>query len=321
MRHINEQPASVFSPIATSDALVSIVLPTYNRASLLPQALDACLAQTYRNIEVIVVNDGSQDNTDEVLRKYALQDSRVRFISKMNEGIPDTVNCGFSEACGKYITWTSDDNYYYPDAIKEMVTFLGSHPDVAMVYTDCRYINGDGDDLGIVEAKEPDSLQYHCAPAGCLLFRHEVFEKVEPFRREWVRCHDFDFYHRIYEKFKVARLPRVLYAYRAHEASMSGNHEAHVIEHCTLMCTWVLERDLRAKVWAEGYAEIARSLGREGRNWRAVYYQLKAFLNDHTRLSALGDALWRTGYNSLPTIVHTAWRFVKRTTKLARPAR
>jgi glycosyltransferase involved in cell wall biosynthesis len=311
MPPVFERQADTENASIQANPLVSIVIPTYNRAQLLPEALDACLSQTYHNLEIVVVNDGSRDNTDELLASYASKDSRLRFVSKPNEGIPDTVNRGFRESRGRYVTWTSDDNYYYPEAIAEMVQFLESHPDVAMVYTDHRCIDGDGKDLGVVVAEEPESLEYHCAPAGCLLFRREVLDKVEPFRREWVRCHDFDFYHRIYRSFKVARLPKVLYAYRTHVGSMSGNYEAHMLEYCRLVSTWVRDRRGRAELWANGYAEIARGLTRDGRHWWAVGYLLRAARYEPRRLGAFFDAFWKAGYNSLPAKIRTSWRAVK----------
>ncbi len=113
--------------------LVSIVIPTYNRAHMLPAAIEACLTQTYKNIEVIVVNDGSTDNTSDVLKKYAVADQRVKAFNKENEGIADTLNYGFERTVGEYVTWTSDDNYYYPEAIESLAWFLNTNPDIGMV--------------------------------------------------------------------------------------------------------------------------------------------------------------------------------------------
>src|SRR3974390_3024822 len=120
----------------TDQPLVSIVMPTYNRAHMVGQAVDAILGQTYLNLELIIVNDGSRDGTRDVLDEYARRDPRVRVIHKDNEGIPDTVNRGWREARGKYVTWTSDDNLYHDSAIARMVSFLETHGDIALVYTD-----------------------------------------------------------------------------------------------------------------------------------------------------------------------------------------
>lgn len=298
-------------PVSNDGPLVSIVMPTYNRGHMVAQALDAVLGQTYTHLELIVVNDGSSDNTQDVLARYADADRRVRVINKENEGIPDTVNRGFREATGEYVTWTSDDNYYYPQAIEAMVEFLEANPDTAFVYADSRYIDGEGRDLGVHEAAEPESLEHHCAPAGCLLLRRTVFEQVDMFRREWVRCHDFDFYHRVYKRFEVARLPRVLYEYRFHEKSMSGDHVAHVLEHSRLMASYADDPKGRRTAWATGFAEIARSESSAGRRWSAVWYRLRAARCEPSKWNDFVDALWRTAYGSLPGFVKAAWRRVK----------
>jgi glycosyltransferase involved in cell wall biosynthesis len=295
--------------------LVSVVVPTYNRAHLLPEALDACLNQTYTNLEIIVVNDGSKDATDALLTSYAARDKRLRFISKENEGIPDTVNRGFREARGEYLTWTSDDNYYYPHAIEAMVEYLDAHPDVAMVYSDCRFIDAAGADLGIVEAEEPESLEYHCAAAGCLLFRRSVLDTVDPFRRQWTRCHDFDFYHRIYAHFRVARLPQVLYAYRVHEASMSGNYEAIATEYYRLVSTWITDPKRLKGIRANVYSNIARNFETHDRPWAAIRYRLRAAIAEPHRAFAAWDALWKTTYRSMPTPIRSAWHSLKTAVK------
>lgn len=308
----SSESGSRLSGPPAAQPLVSIVIPTYNRAHLLPRALNACLGQTYRNIEVIVVNDGSKDGTPDLLREYAQRDHRVRAINKANEGIPDTVNRGFEAARGQYVTWTSDDNYYYPEAIEAMVAFLEAHRDVAMVYTDSRFVDGEGRDLGVVEALEPESLEYHCAPAGCLLFRRQVFDKVEMFRRRWVRCHDFDFYHRVYKRFKVARLPKVLYVYQAHDASMSGDHVAHVVEEAELLAHHARHPAERPKIWARAYAHLGQWAANRGRWWTSCRYFARAARYDSRHWRPAVRSFLVAIYGLVPGFAKRCWRALKR---------
>jgi len=88
------------------------------------------------------VDDGSTDRTGDVMARSAAADPRVRTFRKENGGVADALNFGHARARGAYVTWTSDDNAYYPQAIERMVAFLGEHPDVGMVYTDVRFIDG-----------------------------------------------------------------------------------------------------------------------------------------------------------------------------------
>src|SRR5438552_1877085 len=103
------------------DLLVSIVLPTYNRAHFLAGAIRSCLAQTYRNLEVIVVNDGSSDDSSRIVHEFAREDRRVRYVYQQNQKLPAALNTGHRLARGSYLTWTSDDNRFDPDAVELMV--------------------------------------------------------------------------------------------------------------------------------------------------------------------------------------------------------
>src|SRR3990170_3452478 len=102
---------------------VSIVLPTYNGEKYIRQSIDSCLNQTHENIELIIVDDCSIDNTPEIIKSY--KDSRVKSLRHdQNKFLPHALNTGFSNATGEYLTWTSDDNYYAKEAIEKMVSFL-----------------------------------------------------------------------------------------------------------------------------------------------------------------------------------------------------
>jgi glycosyltransferase involved in cell wall biosynthesis len=277
------------------------------------QAIDAILGQTYAHLELIIVNDGSRDNTQDVLDAYARRDPRIRVIHKENEGIPDTVNRGWREARGKYITWTSDDNLYHDNAIATMVDYLESHGDIALAYTDCRYIDGDGAILGYPQGHEPHKLEDYCAISGCLLFRREVFDHLEMFRREWKRCHDFDFYHRVYKKFPVARIPEVHYDYRLHAASMTGDHWAMTTEHAALLASYATDSKGRRAAWGSCWHEIARQAQREHRDWKAVWYYFRAATRQPSRFPACWRTLWTTCYRLVPGPIQQSWRNIKRT--------
>src|SRR5579863_2831109 len=297
---------------ATGRPLVSITMPTYNRAHMVGLAIDAILGQTYSNIELIIVNDGSRDNTRNVLDAYARQDARIRVIHKDNEGIPDTVNRGWNESRGKYVTWTSDDNLYHSTAITTMVEFLESHEETALVYTDSRYIDAQGEVLGYPQGNEPHKLEDYCAIMGCLLFRRAVFDRLEMFRREWKRCHDFDFYHRVYKTFHVARIPQVHYDYRLHSASMTGDHWAMTTEHAALLASFATDGKGRRSAWGWCWNEIARQAERDDRNWTAVWYFFRAAIKQQSRFREFWRSFWITCYRLVPGPIQQSWRNLKR---------
>ena len=109
------------------ESLISIVLPIYNGEKYMRKSIDSVLAQTYANWELLIIDDGSTDNTAIIAQEYAANDSRIRYYKNPeNMRLPKTLNRGFSLAGGDFLTWTSDDNYYYPTALETMHNALDS---------------------------------------------------------------------------------------------------------------------------------------------------------------------------------------------------
>ena len=105
-------------------ALISIIIPVYNSEKYLATALESAKNQTYQNIEIILVDDGSTDNSITILEKYALSDNRIKIISQTNQGISAARNAGIKMATGKYITFLDSDDFLSRDAIEKMVTAI-----------------------------------------------------------------------------------------------------------------------------------------------------------------------------------------------------
>jgi glycosyltransferase involved in cell wall biosynthesis len=278
---------------------------------MVASAIDAILGQTYSNLELIIVNDGSRDNSREVLDHYARCDSRVRVIHKENEGIPHTVNRGWREARGEYVTWTSDDNLYFPNTLHVLLEHLESHPETALVYADSRFIDGRGAVIGIQKCRDPEALEFECPIYGALLFRRSVFDKVDMFRPEWRRCHDFDFYHRVYKVFRVERIPQVLYDYRFHAESMTGNHWAITIENAKLLESYAPDSRGRRAAWGRCWHEIARQAQRDHRDWKAIWYYFRATIQQPSRFHAFWRSFWTTCYGRVPRPIQRIWRSIK----------
>jgi len=296
--------------------LVSIVIPTYNRAPLLPQAVAACLGQTYPLLEVVIVDDGSRDDTPAVCRALSESDPRVRVFRKENSGIADTLNYGFAHTRGEYLTWTSDDNAYRPQAIEKMAAYLAAHPDVGFVYADTQDVDDDGRILRVYAAAGPEALPLDCVVRGCFLYKRAVMRAVGGYDKAWRRCQDYDFYLRVHKRFAMAHFPEVLYVYRVHEASMSGDHVALVMEGGQVQAAHAGSRAQVRAIWARIFHHLARWEMTQGRGLRAVGYHLRATLQQPRHFPTFWDALWRTGYGSLPGSVKSLWRRLKR--RLAR---
>ena len=199
---------------------VSIVLPTYNGAKYIRQSIDSCLNQTYKNIELIIVDDGSTDETLEIIKSY--QDKRIKYIGhEKNMGLPNALNTGFANATGEYLTWTSDDNYYAGEAIEKMVSFL-KNKNYLFVYCDFyRFNDEDPSNLKTVRLPNVLVLEDHNDVGACFLYSRKVKEVIGDYDPNLFLGEDYDYWIRIFKKFSMHHLAGPIYFYREHAESLS----------------------------------------------------------------------------------------------------
>ena len=135
---------------------VSIIIPVYNGEMYIKEAIDSALAQTYKNIEVIVVNDGSSDKTDEICKSYG---SKIRYFKKENGGVSTALNLGIKKMNGEYFSWLSHDDLYLPNKIKEQINYLNKIEKYDVIlYSDYSCINKDGNIIGEPVILDSDML-------------------------------------------------------------------------------------------------------------------------------------------------------------------
>jgi len=204
--------------------LVSIVLPTFNRADILPVAIESCLGQTYRNIELIVVNDGSVDDTEKVVMGYVEMDGRVIYHRKENGKLPRALNYGFERSHGEFLTWTSDDNLYLPSGIEEMVRFLEDGKEFGMVYSDFYISDGGPMDYQTKYLEDSPELQHHNTVGACFLYRRSVYRVVGDYDADLELAEDYDYWLRVAKAFYIGHIPSPLYVYFTHKGSLYNKH-------------------------------------------------------------------------------------------------
>lgn len=209
---------------ALSSPLVSIVLPTYNGSRYLDASISSCLNQSYSNIELIIVDDCSTDATPDIIRKRAAADGRIRAVThERNRKLPGSLNSGFSQARGEYLSWTSDDNLYQPHAIERMVSALLDRPDASVVYAGYAVIGDMGQVLNTEPARKPSSLVLGNVVGACFLYRREVQDTVGPYDETIFLAEDYDFWLRAAQRFQFMALDTELYFYRQHQQSLSAS--------------------------------------------------------------------------------------------------
>ncbi len=210
--------------------LVSVVMPTYNRANVIGGAIDSILNQTYDNFEFIIVDDGCTDSTYEVLEKYAAKDKRIILLKQNNQGPAAARNAAVDKAQGKYIAFMDDDDISVPNRLAKQVTFLEKYPDFSACRSETLFINLDGESIkhnrnsfykrAYNRLVQPPykNIQHsrHVLGASICLTR-ESFINCNGYRvAEHLIIEDLDFTLRFLRKYKAARImgePLYLYTH------------------------------------------------------------------------------------------------------------
>jgi glycosyltransferase involved in cell wall biosynthesis len=254
--------------------LISIVLPTYNGARWLAEALQSVLDQTYPHWELIVVESYSTDNTMDILSKFTAQDSRIRIAQTPKETgfLPGALNVGFELAQGAYFTWFQDDNLYRPHALATLLNFLQANPDVDIVYSDYTRIGTNGDVQEVVRAPDPNMLVRKSTVDVSFLLRREVHEALNGYDVSTFLVEDYDFWLRASIKFKLKTLHEDLHLYRFHEGTLTTQRKKQVL----IVREDVLRRHLPYLHWmnrvdkARGYLHLSELAYGNGATVRAM---------------------------------------------------
>jgi glycosyltransferase involved in cell wall biosynthesis len=208
-----------------TEPLISIVLPTYNGSEYIRASIESCLEQTFTNFELIIVNDCSTDNTPEIIAEYAEKDERIRIIHNgQNKKLPLSLNAGFDAARGKYHTWTSDDNYYSPDALQTLFEILEKHNEAGLVYTDYSIINDRNEITGKRSFNDVyNSFTNWLGCGACFLYKAVVYKTNNGYNPSAFLIEDYDFFMRAFLTYKFIYHPSFdLYYYREHPASLTS---------------------------------------------------------------------------------------------------
>ncbi|WP_051233584.1 glycosyltransferase family 2 protein [Butyrivibrio sp. NC3005] len=202
---------------------VSIVLPVYNGEGSIDDAIKSVVNQTYNNIELIIVNDCSTDNTKSIMENWARRDNRIRVVNNgTNQKLPRSLNNGFAMATGEYLTWTSDDNKYHPDAIETMVKYLDDNPQVDFVYTDFSIVNMDGSLREEMKKPEPDEMVYINPVGACFLYKKELADRIGVYDPDMFLAEDYEYWIRAYLDGNMVHLKKNLYDYGWHDKSLTA---------------------------------------------------------------------------------------------------
>lgn len=199
---------------------VTVVIPTRNRADLLPGVFGAILAQSSEDLEVIAVDDGSTDRTPDVIASAQAEDPRVRGVRHdMSQGAAAARNTGARHGRGRFLLFEDDDCVSAPDKIERLMRALEAHPEAGYSYGWLRMRLPDGS-APVYGGDGPWSISTSCA-----LIRREAFQAVGGFDPQLPRLQDFDLFTRLLGEYQAVEVPRVLFEMLRGEEGISGSDE------------------------------------------------------------------------------------------------
>jgi glycosyltransferase involved in cell wall biosynthesis len=209
---------------------VSVILPTYNRATLLGTAIESVLGQSFQDLELIVVDDGSADDTEKLVRRYQDSDARVRYLRQANRGISAAMNAGIHAASGQLIARLDSDDLWLPDLLETEVSILEARPEIGLVYSRGQWMD---QDLNPLATTVGQTLHFPNDTLGSMLWgdatcnitvvaRRECFDRAGFFDEALATSEDWDMWLRTAFHYDFVFVDRVLAHVRRHEGNATS---------------------------------------------------------------------------------------------------
>jgi len=220
---------------------ISVVIATFNRANYLPATIDSVLNQSFKDFELIVVDDGSTDNTQEVLEPYG---SRVKYFYQPNGGASAARNLGVRHARGAWIAFQDSDDLSLPNHLASLYGYATKHPACGMVFANGNYLSGTAQSRrkktiietaksrGLAEkgVRLVDLFEKSILRVQAALFSKQAYDLVGGHDESLRICMDLDLGFRMLMNFPVAYLDEVLFSYRIHDGNIGRNEELRLTE-------------------------------------------------------------------------------------------
>ena len=200
----------------------SALIPVCNGEKYIAEAIDSMLGQSFKDIEVIVIDDGSTDNTPAILDRYG--DSIRRVAHPVGRGQAAALNTGRTLVTGEYVALLDSDDISIPERVATQVEYLARSPEVALVYSDRMIIDSEGAPVELARATAPDSfrlLQRNYIPRSSVLVRTSCLNETGPFDEVNTGNDDWDMWVRVSERHTLGYIPSPLIKYRLHESNIS----------------------------------------------------------------------------------------------------
>jgi hypothetical protein len=247
---------------------VSVVIPVHNGEKYLAQAIESVLAQTFRDFELLIVDDGSTDRSAEIIRTYLGRDPRVRCLTQENRGVAAAGNRGLQEARTEWVARLDADDVFLPGKLERQVDFLRRNPDAKILGTLACFINHAGRHLGLVGTEGPytpaefyrfvrENRPIYFVNSSTLMHRETVLA-IGGYRQPFAPAEDVDLWIRMAEKQNLMlKVPEPLLLYRLHGASltMMQNARQRLLHRWAIACGEARGKGLTEPSYREFVAE------------------------------------------------------------------
>jgi len=209
--------------------LVTVLMPTYNAEAYLDEAIDSILSQSFSDFEFLIINDGSNDSSLDIIKSYQLTDNRIKLISRENEGLVRTLNQGVMAAKGRYIVRMDADDISISNRLEKLINFMDSHPEVDIAGS---FVEGFGDGIKTSVWEFPSDHKamrvrtIFTVPLchGSAIFKSQLFKEYGlRFDKDFPHAEDYELFSRVASEVKFGMLPEVLYKVRYVQSSVSRN--------------------------------------------------------------------------------------------------
>lgn len=214
------------------DITVSILMPVYNGEQYLLETIESALAQTYKNFELLIVNDGSTDNSKSIISAY-LSNPKIRYFEQQNAGVAAARNLALRNANGKYIGFLDQDDLWLPDKLSTQIEFLETNQEIAFVHSRQDYIQADGAPIADYPKDWVSDLHGKCftelfkrnrIAVLTVLLRKNVIDDIGFFNETVSRADDYELWLRICSKYPIGFQYKKLALYRCHDTNASHDY-------------------------------------------------------------------------------------------------
>lgn len=284
---------------AGNSPVISVITPTYNRADFLPEAVRSVLDQSFPDFELLIVDDGSTDDTREVLAPF-LEDPRVHYQYQPNQGQSVARNLGLAKARGRFICFLDSDNAWLPHKLEQQLAAFEQHPDVDVVYGDILTIDEQGKELSRKNMRRysgriaPQMLKDNCVSMNTAMARRVCFDEMGGMSGKRRVADDYDLWLRFSAKYRFLYMPDFFAKYRVMADQISSDKRRRFDSNEQILLDFL--RDYPDAVTArEARSGLASFYSRKARHYAIIGDRKTAWrsLLRAVRSEPTSDTVWR----------------------------